>query len=85
MTAIQSNKRKQWVAVAEKLVYSSAANVECPECGQASLKVRDVEYGWGEGKGVERYMVCSQCKAYSSVNMRRAGEHNAKDNIAATG
>lgn len=85
MTAAQSNKRKQWVAVAEKLVYSSAATVECPECGQTSLNVRDVEYGWGEGKGLERYMVCSKCKAYSSVNMRRAGEYHAKKSFAATG
>ena len=77
MTATQCATRKQWVAAAEKLVHSSAENVECPACGTTSLKVRDVEYGWGEGKGVERYMVCTKCNAYSSVNMRRAGQQHA--------
>jgi hypothetical protein len=37
------------------------------------LRVRDVEYGWGTARGIERYLVCSQCQAYSSVNLRRAG------------
>ena len=73
MSAIRSRKREQWVTAAERLVCESADNVECPECGTASLKVRDVEYGWGTHRGWERYLICSHCKAYNAVNMRRAG------------
>lgn len=73
MSAIRSRKREQWVSAAQRLVFESTKNVACPECGTPSLQVRDVEYGWGPGKGVERYLVCSHCRANSSVNLRRAG------------
>jgi hypothetical protein len=36
------------------------------------LQVRDVEYGWGHTKGLERYLICSHCGAYNAVNMRHA-------------
>ena len=73
MGAIRSGKREEWVSAAERLVCESADHVTCPECEAPSLQVRDVEYGWGPRKGVERYLICSQCGAYNSVNMRRAG------------
>jgi len=73
MSAMGSRKREQWVSAAERLLHKSTQHVECPECGTTSLQVRDVEYGWGHGKGLERYLVCSHCRAYHSVNMRRAG------------
>jgi hypothetical protein len=66
-------KRELWVTAAQRLVCESAEHVDCPECGTPALKVRDVEYGWGTGRGIERYMVCSHCQAYHSVNLRRAG------------
>jgi hypothetical protein len=73
MSAIRSRKREQWVSAANLLVYKSAQHVGCPECGTPSLQVRDVEYGWGQRRGLERYLVCSHCRAYNAVNMRRAG------------
>jgi hypothetical protein len=36
--------------------------------------VKDVEYGFGHGKGVQRYMSCGCCGAFTSVSLRRAGE-----------
>jgi hypothetical protein len=66
-------KRELWVTAAQRLVCESAEHVGCPECGKAALRVRDVEYGWGTVRGIERYLVCSECQAYSSVNLRRAG------------
>jgi hypothetical protein len=73
MSAIRSRKREQWVSAANLLVYKSAQHVGCPECGTPSLQVRDVEYGWGQRRGLERYLICSHCRAYNAVNMRRAG------------
>ena len=73
MGAIRSGKREEWVSAAERLVCKSADHVDCPECGTPGLKVRDVEYGWGPRKGIERYLICSHCGAYNAVNMRRAG------------
>jgi len=66
-------KRQLWVSVAQRLVCESAEHVGCPECGTPALQVRDMEYGWGTGRGIERYLVCSHCQAYNSVNLRRAG------------
>jgi hypothetical protein len=66
-------KRELWVTAAQRLVCESTKYVDCPECGTPALQVRDVEYGWGASRGIERYMVCSHCQAYHSVNLRRAG------------
>ncbi len=67
-------KFDQWVETAEALVHQSSGNVECPCCGSASLSVRDVEYGFGHDKGVQRYISCGSCGAFTGVNMKRAGE-----------
>jgi hypothetical protein len=83
MSAIRSGKREEWVAAAERLVFESAANVDCPECGTPALQVRDMEYGWGPRKGIERYLVCSHCRAYNAVNLRRAGPLIEKPLLAA--
>jgi predicted RNA-binding Zn-ribbon protein involved in translation (DUF1610 family) len=72
MSAVRSKNLAQWVAAAESLVLNSAKKVECPDCGEAALQVRDVEYGWGHNKGLERYMICSHCGAFNAVNMRHA-------------
>lgn len=72
MSAVRSKNLSQWVAAAESLVLNSAKKVECPDCGEAALQVRDVEYGWGHNKGLERYMICSHCGAFNAVNMRHA-------------
>ena len=83
MSAIRSGKRDQWVSAAHRLICESADNVACPECGTPALKVRDVEYGWGTRKGIERYLICSHCRAYNAVNLRRAGPLTDKPLIAA--
>jgi hypothetical protein len=72
MSAVGSKNLSGWVAAAQRLVMNSAANVECPDCSQPALKVRDVEYGWGPSRGLERYLVCSNCGAFSAVNLRHA-------------
>jgi hypothetical protein len=73
MGAIRSGNREQWVTAAERLVCESVNHVCCPECSTPSLQVRDVEYGWGTRKGVERYLICSHCGAYNAITMRHAG------------
>jgi len=72
MSAIRGKNLSEWVEAAQKLVLSSTKNVNCPDCGHASLQVRDVEYGWGHNKGLERYLVCSSCGAFNAVNLRHA-------------
>ena len=72
MSAIRGKNLTEWVAVAQKLVLNSTKNVNCPDCGEPSLQVRDVEYGWGHNKGLERYLVCSNCGAFNAVNLRHA-------------
>lgn len=67
-------KFENWLETAEKLVQKSANEVACPCCGSTSLKVKDVEYGFGHDKGVQRYMSCKCCGAFKGVNLRRAGE-----------
>jgi DNA-directed RNA polymerase subunit RPC12/RpoP len=72
MSAARSKNLTEWVAAAENLVLNSTKKVGCPDCGKPALQVRDVEYGWGHTKGLERYLVCSHCGAYNAVNMRHA-------------
>jgi transcription elongation factor Elf1 len=64
----------RWVKTAEALVHRSPEHVDCPCCGSTSLSVRDVEYGFGHEKGIQRYISCGCCGAFTSVNMKRAGE-----------
>lgn len=72
MSAVGSKNLTAWVTAARKLMVNSTANVGCPDCGQPALKVRDVEYGWGPSRGLERYLVCGSCGAFNKVNMRHA-------------
>ncbi|MBX2805250.1 MAG: formate dehydrogenase accessory protein FdhE [Hyphomicrobiales bacterium] len=72
MSAVGSKNLAEWIGAAQRLAVNSAEKVDCPDCGVPALKVRDVEYGWGPAKGLERYLVCSNCGAFSAVNMRRA-------------
>jgi formate dehydrogenase maturation protein FdhE len=74
MTEIPHTPFEQWAETAHHLGYRSAATVACPCCGSTSLTVRDVEYGFGHDKGVQRYISCGCCGAFSGVNVRRAGE-----------
>ncbi len=72
MSAVGSKNLSEWISAAQRLALKSAENVECPDCGKAALRVRDVEYGWGPGRGLERYLVCSNCGAFNAVNLRHA-------------
>jgi hypothetical protein len=68
---------EQWVETAHHLGRRSAGSVACPCCASTSLSVRDVEYGFGHEKGVQRYITCGCCGAFTGVNVRRAGEVEA--------
>ncbi len=72
MSAVRSKNLDEWVAAAHRLVLNSTKNVKCPDCGKPALQVRDVEYGWGPNRGLERYLICSDCGAYNAVNLRHA-------------
>ncbi|MGO9808823.1 MAG: hypothetical protein ACLPKH_19195 [Rhodomicrobium sp.] len=39
--------------------------------------MRDVEYGFGHDKGVQRYITCGCCGAFTGVNVKHAGEDHA--------
>lgn len=69
---------EQWVETAHHLALRSASSVACPCCGSTSLSVRDVEYGFGHDRGVQRYISCGCCGAFTGVNVRCAGEVEAK-------
>ncbi len=64
----------RWVETAHHLGRRAAGNVACPCCGSTSLSVRDVAYGFGHEKGLQRYISCGCCGAFTSVNVQRAGE-----------
>jgi transposase-like protein len=74
MEKLRDVKFQSWVETAEALVTRSTREVRCPCCGSTSLKVKDVEYGLGYDRGVQRYMSCTSCGAFSGVSLRRAGE-----------
>jgi transposase-like protein len=74
MTQIPQDLSQQWLETARQLDRFSAGNVNCPCCGGASLSVKDVEYGFGHRKGVQRYITCGCCGAFTGVNVKRAGE-----------
>ncbi len=65
---------EQWRETAEQFARTSPENVICPCCGSTSLSVKDVEYGFGLDKGVQRYITCGCCGAFTGVNVKRAGE-----------
>ncbi len=69
---------QEWVDTANYLASHSASTVACPCCGGTSLSVRDVEYGFGHDRGVQRYISCGCCGAFTSVNVKCAGETEGK-------
>jgi hypothetical protein len=77
MTQTPQAPFERWVETAHNLGRKSAQSVACPSCGSASLSVRDVEYGFGHEKGVQRYISCGCCGAFTGVNVRRAGDAKA--------
>ncbi len=74
MTGTPTAPFEQWLKTAQKFARHSPESVACPCCGSTSLSVKDVEYGFGYDKGVQRYITCSCCGAFTSVNIKRAGE-----------
>jgi uncharacterized Zn finger protein len=64
----------RWRDVADALTGKAAETVQCPDCGCSGLKVRDVNYGHGYDRGIQRYITCTACGAFHAVNMRRAGQ-----------
>ena len=69
---------RDWVETANHLARRFASTVACPCCGSTSLSVKDVEYGFGHDRGVQRYISCGCCGAFSSVNVKCAGETGSK-------
>jgi transposase-like protein len=65
---------EQWVETAQNLMRRSPGSVGCPCCGSTSLSVKDIEYGFGHEKGLQRYISCGCCGAFTGVNLKRAGE-----------
>jgi C4-type Zn-finger protein len=79
MTQTPQAAFQQWLETAHQFDRHSAENVSCPCCGSTSLSVKDVEYGFGHDKGVQRYISCGRCGAFTGVNIKRAGEdHKVK-------
>jgi hypothetical protein len=74
MPKLSRNTFMQWQETARKFDMHSSASVNCPCCGGASLSVKDVEYGFGHRKGVQRYISCGCCGAFTGVNVKRAGD-----------
>jgi hypothetical protein len=74
MTQVSQAPFEQWRETAQNLARNSASSIACPCCGSVSLSARDVEYGFGHDKGVQRYITCGCCGAFTSVNVKRAGE-----------
>ena len=68
----------EWVETANHLARRSVSTVACPCCGSTSLSARDVEYGFGHDRGVQRYISCGCCGAFTSVNVKCAGETESK-------
>jgi hypothetical protein len=64
----------QWDEIADYVGRRAAETVACPCCGSTSLSVRDVEYGPGHERGIQRYISCGWCGAFNGVNVKRAGE-----------
>jgi hypothetical protein len=73
MNAIRKGKQGQWAATAVQSLHTARQYVSCPECGVAALQIRDVEYGGGQRRGLDRYLLCSHCGCFRAVNLRRAG------------
>lgn len=73
MNDIKAKGHEKWRATAEALVNRAAHNVHCPDCGHHSLSVRDMEYGYGTDKGLQRYLMCADCGAFNVVSLKRAG------------
>ncbi|MFZ1109700.1 MAG: hypothetical protein WAN43_15310 [Rhodomicrobium sp.] len=65
---------EQWVETANHLASHDASTVACPCCGSTSLSVRDVDYGFGHDRGVQRYISCGCCGAFTGVSVKCAGE-----------
>jgi formate dehydrogenase maturation protein FdhE len=77
MTQTPQAPFQQWLETAQQFDHHAPQNVTCPCCGSSSLSVKDVEYGFGHEKGVQRYITCGCCGAFTGVNIKRAGEDRA--------
>lgn len=77
MTQIAKTPFERWLETAREFARHAPGSVACPNCGSTSLSVKDVEYGLGHDKGVQRYITCGCCGAFTGVNVKRAGEGHA--------
>ncbi|MGC2396289.1 MAG: hypothetical protein WA579_09850, partial [Rhodomicrobium sp.] len=68
----------EWAETANHLARHSVSTVASPCCGSTSLSARDVEYGFGHDRGVQRYISCGCCGAFTSVNVKCAGATESK-------
>lgn len=74
MAELKQPRFDEWVETAQHLARHSASTVACPCCGSTSLSVRDMEYGFGHDRGVQRYISCGCCGAFTGVNVKCAGD-----------
>ena len=72
MTETSHAPFEQWLETAQQFGQRSPENIACPCCGSTSLSVKDVEYGFGYDRGVQRYITCGCCGAFTGVNLKRA-------------
>jgi predicted RNA-binding Zn-ribbon protein involved in translation (DUF1610 family) len=65
------NERLQWIKAGELLIQNKYAQVLCPSCGLAFLRVEDELLGETH---VERHISCPNCGAHESILKRSSAD-----------
>ena len=67
MTFSQNKKLSEsWIDIANTTLADPTAEIQCPECGFASMEVVDVK----TEDGVDRYVKCPECHAVNIITIK---------------
>ncbi len=68
------SRSKKWIEAARALTQDKTARVECPECMNGFLFIKDEEIK--EWNKIDRYLICSNCGSWNVLTMDKGSSDN---------
>lgn len=63
-----TNTTLLWVEAGKRLAENPEDKVDCPECGQSTLTVKDISNEF-DSTQFERYLTCESCDSFNILRM----------------
>ena len=65
-----TTKSIKWIEAAKALIQDKTAKVECPDCMNGVLSIKDeVIKEWNK---IDRYLICNNCGKWNVITMDKA-------------